>query len=53
MELVDVAFETVTDAVHKLNNRPRKCLGYKTPYEAFEEATGLDMKKILGYALIT
>ena len=53
MELVDVAFETVTEAVHKLNNRPRKCLGYKTPYEAFEEATGLNMKKIQGYALIT
>jgi len=39
--------------VDKLNSRPRKCLGFKTPYEAFKEATGLDVKNLLGYALIT
>jgi len=53
MELVDVSLQQVYDAVHKLNNRPRKCLGFKTPYEAFEEATGIDMKKLMGYALMT
>ncbi|CAC9508989.1 Mobile element protein [uncultured Gammaproteobacteria bacterium] len=24
------------------NNRPRKCLGYKTPFEVFAELTGKD-----------
>jgi IS30 family transposase len=33
------------DAVHKLNSRPRKCLGYKTPYEIFEKLTGINMNK--------
>lgn len=53
MELVDVASEVVIEAVHKLNSRPRKCLGFSTPYEAFQEATGVDMKNLRGYALIT
>jgi IS30 family transposase len=53
MNLVDVTYRMVREAVHKLNSRPRKCLGFKTPYEAFEEATGLDMKNLLGYALTT
>ena len=29
--------KNVDEAVHKLNHRPRKCLGYMTPYEAFFE----------------
>lgn len=36
-------FRTITDealasAVKKLNHRPRKCLGYRTPHEVFHEA---------------
>jgi len=36
-------FDTLTDddvklVEKKLNNRPRKCLGYRTPYEVFSEA---------------
>lgn len=36
-------FDMLTDeevklVEHKLNNRPRKCLEYKTPYEVFSEA---------------
>lgn len=27
-------------AVYRLNNRPRKCLGYRTPQEVFDEARG-------------
>ena len=42
MELIDIAVEEVLKAVDKLNSRPRKCLGFKTPYEAFAELTGLD-----------
>ena len=52
MELIDVTIKDVFRAVHKLNSRPKKCLGYKTPYEAFEELTGVDIKNLLGYALM-
>jgi IS30 family transposase len=36
MELLDVTEKEVFNAVHKLNNRPRKCLGYKTSYEVLK-----------------
>lgn len=42
MKLIDIAVEEVLKAVDKLNSRPRKCLGFKTPYEVFGELTGLD-----------
>jgi len=51
--LIDIAAREVFDAVHKLNSRPRKCLGYKTPYEAFKELTGIKEETLTGYALIT
>lgn len=44
MRLIDIAVQTVMIAVDKLNSRPRKCLGYRTPYEAFLEATGIDAR---------
>lgn len=53
MELDRVSQDDVFKAVDKLNNRPRKCLGFKTPYEAFKEYTGVDVRNLLGYALIT
>lgn len=53
MELVDVTLEQVLEAVDRLNNRPRKCLNFKTPYEAFESLTGVNVKNLTGYALIT
>ncbi|MCP4234646.1 MAG: IS30 family transposase [Aestuariibacter sp.] len=53
MELVDVAMKQVFEAVDKLNSRPRKCLGFKTPYEVFEELTGVNIRNLMGYALIT
>jgi len=53
MVLTDVTRQHVVDAVNKLNNRPRKCLGYKTPYEMFEQLTGMDIRNLMGYALIT
>ena len=34
--------EILQDYLSKLNSRPRKCLDYATPYEAFMELTGLD-----------
>jgi IS30 family transposase len=53
MELIDVTAKQVFDAVHKLNSRPRICLGFKTPYEVFEELTGITEKRLTGYALMT
>ena len=53
MGLLDVTTQQVLDAVHKLNSRPRKCLGFKTPYEVFRELSGVDAEKLVGYALIT
>ncbi|KEQ17063.1 IS30 family transposase [Endozoicomonas numazuensis] len=53
MELDNVTDKEVIIAVDKLNGRPRKCLGYKTPYEAFKELTGIDARKVMGYALMT
>lgn len=47
MPLVDVTTESVLDAVGRLNSRPRKCLGFKTPYEVFYELSGLDARMLL------
>jgi IS30 family transposase len=53
MELIDVTTRQVFEAVNRLNSRPRKCLEFKTPYEVFEELTGINKKTLTGYALIT
>ena len=52
-ELPDITVQQVVSAVDRLNSRPRKCLKFKTPYEVFEKLTGVDVRKIMGYALIT
>ncbi len=36
VKLIDVTKRQALEAVHKLNSRPKKCLGFKTPYEVFE-----------------
>jgi len=33
-----VADDELTFVVHALNNRPRKCLGYRTPFEVVQRA---------------
>lgn len=33
--LLKVSQDEVNDAVYRLNHRPRKCLGYRTPHEVF------------------
>jgi len=53
MGLLDVTTQEVVKAVHKLNDRPRKCLGFKTPYEVFKENTGISMKSVFEIALMT
>lgn len=53
MQLKDISIKQVFDAIHKLNNRPRKCLGFKTPYEVFQQFTGINLYKNMCVALIT
>ena len=53
MELIDLTRQQVMEAVDRLNNRPRKCLGYRTPYEAFQHMTGVDLRTLSPYALTT
>lgn len=53
MELNNISEKEVYFAVDKLNSRPRKILGYLTPYEAFEKYTGINIKKLTGHALMT
>ncbi len=53
MELNKISENEVYYAVDKLNSRPRKILGYQTPYEAFEKFTGINIKNLAGYALMT
>ena len=33
--LLNVTQQEVDEAIHRLNHRPRKCLGYRTPHEVF------------------
>lgn len=42
--LKNVSQETLQTAIDKLNHRPRKCLGYKTPYEVFYNMDILPLK---------
>ncbi len=44
---MDITRKEVIDAAHKLNSRPRKYLGFATPYEAFMELTGLDARMMV------
>ena len=53
MELIDLPVADVFSAVDKLNSRPRKCLGYRTPYEVFESLTGIKIRKLKSYAIMT
>lgn len=53
MELIGITGQQVFEAIDKLNSRPRKCLGYKTPYEVFFELTGMKIRSIVAGALMT
>lgn len=43
-----VSHDEVALTLHKLNHRPRKCLGYKTPHEVFFGLDILPLKTITG-----
>ncbi len=51
MELSKVSTEQVQWAVDRINHRPRKVLGYRTPYEAFFGTTLQYTRPTLGVAL--
>jgi len=51
MELVEVTQEQVQWAVNRLNHRPRKVLGFRTPFEVFFGETVRYTKSPLGVAL--
>jgi transposase, IS30 family len=51
MELVEVTQEQVQWAVDRLNHRPRKVLGFRTPFEVFFEKAVRYTKSPLGVAL--
>ena len=42
MPLHKVTEKELFKATDLMNNRPRKCLGYKTPWEVFSHAMGID-----------
>jgi IS30 family transposase len=52
MGLANFAMKQIFPAADKLNSRPRKCLGFKTPNEVFEELTSVNVRNLMGYALI-
>lgn len=39
-DMSTVKTKQIRDIEHRLNNRPRKCLGYKTPIEVYNELSG-------------
>jgi hypothetical protein len=46
MALDNVSEKEAFRATDLMNNRPRKCLGYKTPFEVFAKMTGKDYSNI-------
>jgi len=53
MQLLEVSTKEILEAVHRLNNQPKKRLGFKTPYEVFQENTGIQIKSVIEIALMT
>jgi IS30 family transposase len=40
-DIDDLSDEEVAKSIEKINNRPRKCLGFKTPNQLFLDVTSL------------
>ena len=53
MKLDKITEEEVLSAVNEMNHRPRKCLGFKTPWEVFAELTQFDINFKTNVALMT
>jgi transposase, IS30 family len=48
-----VTQQQVNEAISELNNRPRKMLGYRTPWEVFEQMSSINEAYFSDVALIT
>ena len=53
MELTDITEEQVQEAVERINHRPRKVLGFRTPHEVFFGVEVRYTKQPLVVALLT
>lgn len=53
MELTDITEEQVQEAVERINHRPRKVLGFRTPHEVFFGVEMRYTKQPLAVALLT
>ncbi len=53
MRLDKLSEKEVLSAVNEMNHRPRKCLGFKTPWEVFAELTQIDTNFKTNVALMT
>ena len=53
MRLDDVSGEAVLAAIEAMNHRPRKCLGFKTPWEVFTKLTQLNARLEISGALMS
>jgi IS30 family transposase len=52
MDLTEITDEQVQMAVDRLNHRPRKVLGFRTPHEVFFEVEVVYTKQPLAVALL-
>lgn len=44
--LSEITPKQLAEVVHRINNTPRKCLGWKTPYQVFIESLKLSSKSV-------
>lgn len=52
MVLLDVTPRQVLETVHKLGNKPKKCLCPRMSYEVSHELSSIDTEKLVGYVHI-
>ena len=46
-DMTPITDEYIKSVIHKLNNRPRKCLDWKTPYEVFNKRSSKFINSML------
>ncbi len=51
MSFQNLPEEMITKIMARLNNRPRKCLGFDTPAEVFQQLSGINYNLVTGVAL--
>ena len=51
MSLRNLTKQKIREVIDQLNHRPRKCLGFKTPAERFQQLSGINYNLATGVAL--